>query len=35
MGYNFTMKMEPLTVSRDREESGIDGDVLAVNIIIV
>ena len=35
MGYDFTMKMEPLTVRRDREESGIDGDVLAVNIIIV
>ena len=35
MAYNYPMKIKSLTVSRDREESGIDGDVLAVNIIIV
>ena len=33
MAYNYPMKIKSLTVSRDREESGIDGDVLAVNII--
>ena len=35
MAYNYPMKIKPLTVSKDCEKSGIDGDVIAVNIIIV